>query len=229
MKMKTRPKTARKTYQKKKKFSNAVTKVIRKKEPTYEVRYGTTPFVSLTGATGPSSFHLLDISSISKGTAINQKLTSRLYVCGLQLSFTALNNHLAPKVLRVMVVQNRNPADTLDTTSFSDLYETTGFAPYTVTGGPLDVSIPINRDVLRILYDRKYSVKNFSEGIVSRKVYIPIKRHWTYKTIPNEFLCSSGKTFLIIQACDVTTPNSDAVIVSYVARLFYKNADNKFP
>lgn len=227
--MKPRPKTARKTYQKKKKFTNAVTKVIRKKEPTCEVRYGTAPFVSLNGATGATSFHLLDMSSVSKGTAINQKLTSRLYVCGLQLSFTALNNHVAPKVLRVMVVQNRNPADTLDTTGFSDLYETTGFAPYTVTGGPLDAAIPINRDVLRIISDKKYTVKPFAEGIVSRKVYIPIKRYWTYKTIPNEFLCSSGRTFLIIQACDVTTPNTDAVIVSYIARLFYKNADNKFP
>lgn len=126
-----------------------------------------------------------------------------------------------------MVVQNRNPADTLNA-DFSDLYETTGFAPYAPIGGPIDASLPLNRDVLRILYDRRYTVKNLNEGALARKMYIPIKRHWTYKTVANESLCSNGRTFLIIQACDMTVPSPDDTIISYVARLFYKNADNKF-
>lgn len=201
--------------------------MIQKKEPTNEVRYASGT-VSLVGnPTVTNSFSLLDLSSLSKGTALNQKLTCRVYVPGIHVSMTALNNHAAPKVLRFMLVQNKNPADTLDTSGFTDLYESSAFAPRTPTATPIDATCAINRDVLRILCDKKIKVLPYSEGAMVKQFWCPIKRYWAYKTIANESSCSSGKTYLIIQAIDLTTANTDTVVMDYSVRLFFKNVDNR--
>lgn len=204
-----------------------MTKVINKKEPTQEVRYASGLLTLVGNPTVTNSFDLLDISSLTKGVYLNQKLTCRVYVAGIQVSMTALNNHAAPKVLRFMIVQNKNPADTLDTSAFSDLYESNSFAPRTPTATPIDATCAINRDVVRVICDKKFKVLPYSQGALVRQFWCPIKRYWAYKTVTNESLCSSGRTYLIVQAIDLTTANTDSVKVDYSLRMFYKNADNR--
>lgn len=225
-------KPQRKTYRKrpqgqykKKQFQRAVTKVIQKKTPTYEVRHAAGG-VLVGNPTIINSFAFQDISSISKGTALNQKLTSRIYVCGIHFALALQNNHTAAKCLRLMVVQNKNPADTLDTAGYTDLFETTAFGPKTPDAQIGDMNAPLNRDVVKVICDKKFVVPPSDMRSVTRTFYCPIKRYWTYKTIASESLCSSGKTYVILQATDYTTPTTNTMTYNWLGRLYYKNVDN---
>lgn len=210
---------------KSKNFNRAVTRVIRKREPAGEVRHSQTS--TLVG--NPSlldSFAVYDISSLSNGTAINQKMTSKQYVVGIKFNLVITNADTVAKQFRLMVVQNKNPSDILDTANWTDIYETTGFAKKTIDASLGDAVSPINKDVLRILADKKFVVPQKHEGAVTKSFWVPIKRNWTYKTVVSESACSNGRTFIVCQATDYTAPSTFGVTFQWFARMYFKPSGN---
>lgn len=223
-------KVPKKTYRKRqpyrrKKFTRAVTQVIHKKLPAGEVRYAAGG--TLVGnPTVANSFNLTDVSSISNGAYLNQKLTRKLYICGMHVTLALQNNHTSAKCLRFMIVQNKNPADTLDPVGFSDLYETTAYAPKTIDAQIGDMNAPINRDTLKIICDKRIVVPPSDERSIARSFYVPIKRYWTYKTVASESLCSNGKTYVILQSTDFSAPTTNTMTFNWLGRIFFKCVDN---
>lgn len=197
--------------------------MIHKTEKTQENRYSTG--ANLTGSPSVAgSFSVLDIHNIAQGSQLNQKASEKIYVSGAQVTIAAANKHTDARVLRVMLVQNRNPADTLDTTTLTDLYETEAFAPKTPDGLQGDANAPINRDVLRVLYDKRFVLKPATEQCYNFKLWMPIKRYWLYKTVANNNAIASGKTYLVVQSLEVDgSLSTNLTVYNAMVRLFYKN------
>lgn len=223
----------RKRYNKGGKKNKKLIQTIRKEHhkmvPSQQIRF--TADMSLLGSATPTAtFNWLELSGyFAQGTLHNQKMCDKLYVSGLKLTISALNNNPnSSKIVRVMVVRNKNPADTLDSSGWSDIYETELFAPYAPTGLMKDSVRPINTDVLAVHHDSKFTLPIKTERIKTYSVWVPIKRKWTYKTVANSTNVSNGKTFLIIQAVDAQltgTPPVTTTDISYFARLYYKSTE----
>lgn len=211
---------------KKKELVTTIKKVHHTLVPSNQIRF--VADVALTSQTGlANGFNWLELSGFfAQGTLYNQKTSPKMYVPGLKLDLTAYNgNPNASKFIRVMVVRNKNPADTLDVTGWTDLYENELFAPAVATGLQKDSVRPINTDVLAVHFDRCIQLPLKTERGIKKKYWIPIKRTWTFKTVSSSTNVSNGKTFLIIQAIDAQLTGAlpaTTADVSYFVRMYYK-------
>lgn len=207
-----------------KKQTALIKKVIHKSEPAREIRF--TNNGNLTAnPTVANSFNQIDLHAIASGTQVNQKLFNKIYVSGVHVKISALNNHTNTRVLRIMIVSHKNPADTLDA-GYTDLYESSAFAPKAPDGLQGDYVSPINRDILRIHCDKKFIVKPKTEGALALDFYCPINRKWEYKSVANQSSCTTGKTFLIAQSIELDgTASTNAMTYLGFCRVHYKETE----
>lgn len=217
----------RKTYRKpyaKKSVAKTAKAVVRKLEPTREIRF--TDGGALAGNVTPTNtFSSEIISAISLGDDLKSRTGPEIYVSGMKVDLVIMNRDFnSTRGFRFMCVKNRNPADTLDVVSYSDLYEGTNFQKYTPLGFGEEFHLPINRDVLKVIADKKFVVKPTSQGAVRCSFWIPIKQIWKYKTVYSSDNITTGTVYVICQAVDL----SGVVLTStcdfnWVGRLYFKN------
>lgn len=228
-----KPKSKRRTYYKKKPYTkkaltNAIVKTHRKLEPSKEIRY--VSYAALTGfTTTTAAFQTIQLSgTITQGTSKNQKEHDKIYVPGFHLEMALNNLDLnSAKMVRIMVVRNKNPADTLDTVTYGDLFENENFGPEATPlshGGTAGtIGMPINTDIVKVYYDKTYMVPSKAQRSVFIKKWIPLKAVWTYKTVLNQTNVSNGNTYLIVQSLDLGPAFlNSAVDMSLFGRLFWK-------
>lgn len=202
-----------------------MSKIIRTQEPTKEQRFSSGGSLvgspSLTG-----SFNVVELTNPTKwisGTDLNEKTTPAVYLCGMRINVSASNLNLnASKTLRLMIVQNKNPADTLDVASFTDLYEGDNFAPKAIDAQIGDMNAFINTDILRVLCDKKVIVPPTAQSAKHIEFWCPFKRKIHFKTVVNSSLTTSGKIYLILQSTDFTVPVTSVLNFNWIGRLFYK-------
>lgn len=221
---------ARKTYRKKKTarksaLTKAVKKVVYKTRPKREERF----FVNKDFSTDTiaNAFDTQVISNIAQGDQFNQRDGKRIYVSGVRLTFASQSNStVKAKYLRLMVLRNKNSAGgTLDTTGFTNLLRNENFVDWPAQNHSLDITYPLNTNLLQIYFDKVYKILPEAEGNLYINRYVPIKRVLHYEGLGSGNVPTNGELFVVAHLCDgddVTTVTTIKARAMY--RIHYKDA-----
>lgn len=193
---------------------------LKKKEPSRQIRF---PFsAALSSAALSNSWFYQEPANISSGTQLNQKTYPQIYVAGVKVDMTLYNTHSSTRLLRVMIVQAKNPNDSLDLTAFTDLFETTSFSPRTPDALSGDANAPINTDVVRVICDKRYIIAPGSDNAKTINFWCPIRKKIEYKTVLNNSAVSNGRLFMIAHVCEINnSPTANNLVMDGVLRVYY--------
>lgn len=202
-----------------------VTKMIRKAEPTKEMRYEFYNTNFKTTAPISDSFSLTELTNITQGPQENQRIGDSIYLCGVKLKFTCNNPSTTPRNLRVMVLANRNAnGDLLDTTTWTDLFTQTDETDRTADALNGDIVANINANY-KIFMDRQYRLDASNLDVVSKQMYVPLGHKVIFDNLGTANLPSNGKVFIIAHLAEYdTTGVATASKFICNARVFFKDS-----
>lgn len=174
-----------------------------------------------TGTVAASLFNV-SLTNISSGTLVNERIGSKLKITGIRLKFNHIEFATNGRLLRIMIIRAKNPADSPDMSTYTDLYEDESFADFAPTSLQKDSVVPINRDVFSVLYDKVFSVPNY--GVTKTLVFnkwLKIKANIEYKTLGSN-TASNGRIFLVgaLINHDGTSDATNARL-TYMAEVYY--------
>lgn len=223
------PKNTKKNYKKKApksliKQAKFTERYLQKKEPSREIREAFT--AGLHSVAVANSFVNKELTNIASGTQINQKTANSIYMSGVQITGSFSNNSTVTRGLRFIILREKNPSDTLDFVTYSELYEDYTFSPRTPDRYSGDFNSPLNRDIFEILCDKRFILPPKIEGTKVVKWWCPIKRKVTYKTVANSNNASNGKIYAIAHLCELTNAaDAQTVVFDSMMRIFFSPID----
>lgn len=173
-----------------------------------------------------SRTNYVQLDSIIQGTQLNQRLQNAIFISYVHIDGSIQSNDTKTKFLRMMVVREINFGG-VNTTTYSDLYKTTGNTVRAPNGTQLDGKWPLNRDLVYPLYDKTFKIKPETEGAVDLKRKIKIFKKVKYPIIdPSENNPVHGRLLLICNLYDAdNAPNAVTTIMSYSLRVFFKDSN----
>lgn len=217
------PKKVTKSY-----IAKVARQVTREAKPTKEFRVnggGT-----LNTLTPPASgIYQTSLVGIGHGTLVDQRASNKIYVAGIKLKLTLMNElATAPRYVRVLVVHTTNKdGDLLDLTGWTDLLQDADRADYTPTLLNGDSVSPINTDIVRPVYDHvcKLGKDGDSDSACLLQRWIPIKQYVRFDDEGASTLLTSGQIRMIIMMSEPNnTASSTVVRYNFMARVFFKDA-----
>lgn len=203
--------------------------VTRADKPVREIRFWNAATPTLDTASIANSFKKLELTEIEQGDSLDNRTGAKIYMSGVKVSVTMKNFSTQTRLVRLSLVKNRNRAgDLLDTTSYTDLYQGTGFQNRGADVSILDSQSPLNKDVLEILYDKVFYLSSTGEprDAIQFTKYIRVNRKFEYGDDGLTNVALSGQLYWIMHVIkpDFATGNTDATDVITMARVFFKDA-----
>lgn len=200
-----------------------VSNMINASKPSKQIRYSNS--ANENTATVAGCMHNLSLVNIANGTQINQKIANVIKVSSVNIKMSIANSALQSRCLRIMIVRAKNPADEPNLTTYTDLYEDAAYANAAPTGLAIDATIPLNRDVWKVYYDRTFPIgaqTQMKQLYFSKK--IKLNRRVTYSTLASN-TASNGRIFMIYNLCN-TDDVADAAgcRISYFVTTYFKDA-----
>lgn len=229
---------AKKQYSTSKKHSRPVSapvvkatidKVMVKTEPTNEIRFD--PSQSFMTDTLANSFQATDLTNITQGTQVNQRLGDHIYMCGLKAKLTYCNNLGRGRLMRVMIVRDLRPAGfTLNTSTWANLYRGQGSGTVPATRYATDAVCVLNHIQLKILYDKVINIPaaDFQQRY-TKDIDLKLSEHVKYNFADaGDITPENGKIWFICHLCEPNNvysggaPANDAVVFDSFIRVFFK-------
>lgn len=165
------------------------------------------------------------LDQIAQGTQANQRLGSNIHVSYIHVKGMIQNNSVAKtKTLRLMILKEVNLGG-LNTSTFAALWKGVGTTWYAPAGTADDVRWPLNKELVRTIYDRTYKITPEVEGVTKINVKRRINRIVRYTT--NDSAKSDpyeGRLILLacLSDCDNVTTATTAIFSAGV-RVFFKD------
>jgi len=206
-----------------KKTERIAKKVFRSEKKAHEVRkvLGSSTMVTNVLA---NSFVTAHLSDIVKGDALFNRTANDIIINYVHFRLSAANNSVVKtRLLRVMIVKERNArGTTLDTTTWTNLFENEAFNDFTATALQGDAIVPLNRDVVDPIYDKTYKlIPEYNNGLFVQKK-LRINRKISYEVDSNDII--NGRLYMIAHILEQDNiAVGTGAVVDCLARVFFKN------
>lgn len=175
-----------------------------------------------------TSFAFVNLTDIAQGIVLNTRLQDEITINYVHIALSLHNNSsLKAKFIRIMLVKERSSRGiVLDTTNWTNLFEGTDFLNRTADALSGDISSPLNRDVLDIIFDKVVVIKPELIGAMYIKRKIRVNRKVKYNTISGEAdNPNTGRLYYIVHVMEGDNASSSVIInLESMARVFFKDS-----
>lgn len=200
--------------------------VTRSMKPAKEIRF--VPSASLTMATVAASYNAIDITNIANGTAVDERTGREIVLTGFKYDIAFDNNRGAERWVRFFVVQEHNPQDPADYSTFTDTYQTSGFGNHGSDKSLSDITYPLNRDVFKIYLDKKLKMSPLNINGANKRIsgYCALNQKILYSDAGDTINVPSncGRIYVIVHIAESTASTSaDTTVVNGMYRVFFRD------
>lgn len=205
-------------------------KVAYSTRPKRECRFNI--FHPLDSSLVATSFGVDHLTDIQQGLEVDNRSGKTIFLKGIKFNVSFANNSSTkPRALRFLLVHTRNrDGDLLDTTSWTDLYQSSTFADRPADSKSGDIVSPINRDILDVYFDKVFTLSaetaNHASTLFSKYIKIGRQVHYDDSGSPGASpQLTSGRFYSIVHLCEPDdTVSADVLRVTGMARVFYSDA-----
>lgn len=156
----------------------------------------------------------MNISEVSKGDLLDNRLTNLIYLKNVQYTETLRNLANTTRYLRIIFLSVRGSLNSIDPTNWSDLLLDTTFTKFGPLGRDLDAVARVNQDEYVKIFDRVVKIPGTgsSENPARMvRINIPIKKYISYTY--NDSFARKNAVYLVAFMCESSgiTPGALAV------------------
>lgn len=203
--------------------------VVNRSHPMREIRYPF-PVGTLSTLVLANSFALVSLTSIPLGDNQDNRTGNRVFLAGAKMNLAFANDSATrPRAIRLMVLHlvNRD-AETLDTTTWTDLYQSASYGYRTADCTSADLVYPLNTDLVKPLMDMtiRISTETANQSHYVFQKYLPIRKYVDYDGYGSSALdVHSGRIVFLAHLCEPDgTLTSSTVTSSGLIRVFFRDA-----
>lgn len=207
-----------------KKIDARVTKSIRKARKAKEGRYAVTGDL-VSNALG-TSFLTADLTTLSQGTQIDQRLANETIVNYIWFTMSLANfSTVETKIVRLMIVREHQTSGVvLDTAAWTNLYTDLNFGDRVADVLSGDVTYPLNRKVVDVLYDKVITVRKQSDDVQYIRKKLKVNRNVKYAPGTSLTAPIQGRIYGIAHVCEADNGTSALIIrANGFFRVFFKD------
>lgn len=215
-----RKNTGGRKYGVSKSFKLAYNKLTLKKE----VRFTHTDLTSSTNTLADSMI-ITNITSVSHGTQMNERIGKGIYITGVNWRGSVGNNDTKSKVIRLILLKEKNHGN-LNTTTLADLLHNYAYTETAPNQLQQTARLSINRDDYVVLFDKVRKVPVESEGGLFFNYWIKVGKRVTYDMAATTATCNNGFIYAISLLCELDNVTTTATaITGSLLRVFYKDSN----
>lgn len=205
-----------------KKIAKIARQVHNKEEPVREIRFALAKACSTTAIA--NGMHSVSIGNISQGDQRNQRSGNKIYMSGAKVSLHIENGDTSSRTVRCMILQARAVSNAPDVITYTNLYATSAYVAQGPSFVNYDTTLPVNRDVWKVICDKKFSIGPSSQvGSIVKDFWCPIKKTLRYQTIGSN--TTDDRIYFIYEVIqDDNATNTAVSQISYMLQVYFKDA-----
>lgn len=204
------------------------TRAVKTWTPLREIRYVATVSQLLTNGTVGQRCNATHLTNIAIGDQLNQRTGPKVYITGIKFDLYAVNaSTTLDRHFNFALVTDISRAQTLDTTTFSNLMEDSSFAETAPSAVNTNFQYYYNKELVKVHKARRLLLTQDGSGNERKSVsffWKPRRPHKVQYERTNSTEVVSGKIWLVIHLAEAAqTASADVVDYQWRARVFYRS------
>jgi len=218
-------KVPNKKKKEKNKVASSFMQAFFKMAPSKEIRFIVNDLAMLTNGAlvQHTNFKILD--QIVQGTQINHRIGSNIHISYVHLNASVISkSSTKAKAMRFLVFREVNNGGVNELT-FAFLFKTTGATTVSPTGLQGDITLPLNRELVQPIFDRRINVKPQEMGV--QLINYKIKINKIVRYTPTDGADASpyhGRLIFLVLLADMDNLTTGTIVVyNSLLKVYFKD------